>query len=84
MKLHSSLRSLGELVLGESTMKKIACLALSMLLTAAVGLPSWAGAVLERIEKTGTITAGPGRMPSPLATSTKKGNGWGFPWKFWN
>lgn len=59
-------------------MKKIACLALSILLTGVVSLPSWAGAVLERIEKTGTITAGARKDAIPFGYVNEAGEWVGF------
>lgn len=48
-------------------MKKFACLALSVLLSGAASLPSWAGEVLDRIEQTGVINAGTRKDAVPFA-----------------
>ena len=59
-------------------MKKIACLALSLLMSAAMMPPSWAGAVLDRIEKTGTITAGARKDAVPFGYVNAQGEWVGF------
>jgi polar amino acid transport system substrate-binding protein len=59
-------------------MKKIACLALSLLMSSAMITPSWAGAVLERIEKTGTITAGARKDAVPFGYVNEQGEWVGF------
>ncbi|MBE9175718.1 amino acid ABC transporter substrate-binding protein [Synechocystis salina LEGE 06155] len=59
-------------------MKKFACLALSVLLSGAVGLPSWAGEVLDRIEQTGVINAGTRKDAVPFAYVNEQGQWVGF------
>lgn len=59
-------------------MKKFACLALSVLISAAIMPPSWAGAVLDRIEKTRTITAGARKDAVPFGYVDDKGEWVGF------
>jgi polar amino acid transport system substrate-binding protein len=59
-------------------MKKFACLALSVLLSGAASLPSWAGEVLDRIEQTGVINAGTRKDAVPFAYVDDQGQWVGF------
>jgi len=66
------------MVLGESPMKKIACLALSMVLAGTVSLPSWAEGVLDRVQRTGTINAGARKDAVPFGYVNEQGEWVGF------
>ncbi len=58
--------------------KKLTLLALSLLLTATAQAPSWAGQILDKIQQTGTITAGVRKDAIPFGYVNEQGQWVGY------